>query len=266
MNSKLWIVVVALVLVGAACGGDDTATDASDDTGSDDEAATPADDGADDGDADSSGAPVDGDADSDWCQAVRSAADGEDGGIDVNLLGLTAEELEAQFTENVAIVERWESTAPPEIQSDVTTMADAFRTLVSLAEAAEWDLMVMGTDPAFIEAFETDELGAAADRIDAYSRDVCGVDLGVAAVDSLAGDGQTPSVPSGSSADDGDLVARFLEPFGLPPSFLSDDEQACVNEQLRQEFPDGMPDNLTITAEMGEMFERVASACDLAIT
>ena len=266
MMRRLASVAVAMGLVLAACGSDDEGQLASTTDGGDDAAAaTDAGDSGDDGEsaADDSGDGGDamtGDSGSDWCDAARAAAEGEDSGIEFNLLGLTPEELEARFDQNVAVVERWESTAPPEIASDVTTMADAFRTLVTLAEDAEWDLLALGTDPAFVEAFDDEELGAAADNIDAYSRDVCGVDLAMAGADSLGGASGVPTIPD---PVDGDIAAEFLQAFGLPPNFLDDDQLACVTAELEAEFPDGIPADLTLGPETIALFDEVGSACDI---
>ena len=262
--SKLWIVFVALALVAAACGGDENEADAQ--AGGDQLASTDADTGGagqtDDGAA--SGSSASGDPDSEWCRAVRSAADGEASPLDLDLLGLTPEELEARFTENVALIEEWEATAPPEIEADVTAMADAFRTLVSLADAAEWDLLVMGTDPAFLEAFDVGELGPAADRIDAYSRDVCGVDLGVSDVDGLGGGtSSTPSVPAVGA--DGDLADQVMGLFGLSADVLAPDQVDCLNEQLGQQYPDGIPADAVSNEAFFAAIDQISVTCDLSL-
>jgi hypothetical protein len=243
--------VMAVVLLASACGGDDEAELGS--VGNGETTTTDQDQAAGDGDDE----PVTGDAGSDWCDAIRDAADDEASPIDFDLLGLTPQEMEARLTENVAVLEDWEAKAPPEIDEQVNTMVDAFRTVVSRADEAEWDLATLATDPAFLGAFDAPELESAADDIDAYSRDVCGVDLGVAAVGT--GGVTTPSVP----ATEGGAATEFLETFGLPPNFLDDEQLACVTAELEATFPGGIPSELTLNAETIELFDTVGSACGI---
>ena len=268
MRNGLMILVVAVLLV-AACGSDDGDEVELGSTGGDVEETSSDDTGGDAAGGDGTGEDgtggdepdeaMTGDSGSDWCEAVRSAAAEEDSPLDFDLLGLTPEELEARFTENVAVLEEWEAQAPPEIESQVTTMVDAFRTVVSLAEEAEWDLMTLGTDPAFIEAFDSAELEAAADDIDRYSRDVCGVDLAGAGAGAGAAGGTDPSVPSAG----GDAASDFLETFGLPPNFLTEDQLACVTAELEAAFPQGIPEDLVLDAQTVELFNTVGAACGI---
>lgn len=261
---RVLMTIVVLALAAAACGGDDdgeiasTVDDAvaAEETTADDESA--GDGSTDDGQGDAA-EPATGDPGSDWCDAVRSAEQGEASPLDFDILGLSPEELEARFTDNIAVLEEWEAKAPPEISDQVTTLVDAFRTVVSLAEDAEWDLLALGTDPAFLAAFDTAELEAAADDIDRYSADVCGVDLGVAATG--ATESTMPTIPEPA---DGDAVAQFLAAFGLPPSFLTDEQTACLNRELEGAFPGGVPDEITISNETIELFDRLGATCGIA--
>lgn len=189
--------------------------------------------------------PVSGDSGSEWCDGIRS---GEDSGIGVDLFGATPEEIEAQFRQNVEAVERWESVAPPEIEDDVNLFADAFRTFVRLGEEADWDILAMAENPEFETAFDDPALDAASDRIDAYSRDVCGVDLGLGFDDGGAGDAPPP--PSGPPADQAEALLGL---FGLPADFLTEETRACLNEGIAEAFPDGVPE--VIDAESAAAFD-----------
>jgi hypothetical protein len=156
-------------------------------------------------------------------------------------------------------MERWEDMAPPEISSQVTTVADAFRTLVGRAEEANWDLAVLANDPDFFAAFDSPELGAAADDIDAYASDVCGVDL-----EAPVSDGASAPDASGSPAGD-DLASQFLAEFGLPSGFLTPDQLECVNAELEVAFPDGMPADFTLNEEAMTVFSDIGDACTLGL-
>lgn len=269
MTTKIAALLLAIGLVAAACGGDDEPELASADTSDTDaSAADDAGDGSpDDGAADETAAEatddnddepaMSGDSGSAWCDAIRSEPDS---GPDFNLLGLSPDQIEVTFTSNVAAIERWEDMAPPEISNQVTTLADAFRSLVGQAEEANWDLAVLANDPDFFATFDAPEIGAAADDIDAYARDVCGVDL-EAAIDDGA------SAPDASTAPAGDdLASQFLAEFGLPPGFLTPDQLECVNAELEVAFPDGVPADFTINNEEAlTTFSDIGDACTLGL-
>ena len=251
-SSKVLLVCLTLVVMAAACGdgeSDEVGSAAGDDTAAVDE--QPGSDDTEDSEA------MSGDGDSEWCDAIRTAADEAGSPLDLDLLGLSPDEVEARLKGNLDELERWEARAPAEIESQVTTLVDGYRTFLSIGDEAEWDLTAMATDPDFQAAFQNTDLIDAAAEVDAYSRDVCGVDLALDPTNT----GGTAVVPDGGDA--GDIATAFLEQFGLPPNFLTDEQLTCVNEQLAAAFPDGVPENLTLTPDNIEIFDAAGAACGI---
>jgi hypothetical protein len=255
------LALTVMALVAAACGGSgeeagsDTAPSAAPTT-----AATVAPTSTDAPDSDDQNVGSDddeqmtGDNGSEWCDGVRAGAE-EASPLEFNLLGLSPEQIEVRLTGNVALLEDWHAQAPPEIEDDVGILVDAFRTMVELAEEAEWDLVALGSDPAFAETFEDDDLERATDRIDAYSRDVCGVDLRA----SDPGQGTPPTLPTGGD----DAASQMLALFGIPSDVLPSDQVDCLNDELAAAFPDGLPEDLVLTEEIATLFDEIASTCEL---
>lgn len=249
----LIVSIAAVALIAAACGSDgEDALESAD--GSASETSEETEDGA-TTDADD---PVSGDTDSDWCVAARSAAESGESPLDLSLVDVDPAAIETRFTESLAVIEEWEDRAPPEIDGQVTTVAESFRALVAMADAADWDLMAIGTDPTFLATFDAPDLEAAANDIDRYTTDVCGIDLGVG-LD--AGPVADPSVPG---PGDGDLATEFLGKFGLPADFLTDEQLVCVTGELERAYPDGIPGELIIDEETGALFTTAAETCGFA--
>lgn len=78
--------------------------------------------------------------------------------------------------------------------------------------------------------------------------------------------GATSTTASGSSSLDLATVDvgaldEYLEAFGLPPNFLTDDQLDCLTGELDKAYPDGIPADLTITPETVEIFDQAGSAC-----
>jgi hypothetical protein len=252
--------LIATAVVLAACGSNDDSS-SSDDSGSD--ASTPvatSDASAtEQAEVDENGtdtASASGDSGSSWCDQVRAAASSDASSpINFDFFGLSSTEIEAQFTTNVQVLEGWARTAPSEIDGSVQTIVDAYRTFVELGDAADWDLNAMATDPAFASAFESAELTAATDAVDDYNRDVCGVDLRPEAEDAA---GATVPPPA-----DGDIVAEFLAGFGLPASFLTDDQRECMNAQLSVALPEGLGADFVLDDQLLAVFDEAAENCGI---
>ncbi len=259
MRRRLVAAAMALTLVAGACGSDDEGELGSAGTDATDDAQTSTDD-ASDGDGDDDGEAMTGDSGSDWCDAVRSAADGDASPLDFDVFTLTPDEIVARFNENMAELERWQDQAPPEIETQVGTLVGAFQTLNDKVNEAGGDLLSLGSDPEFLATFDAPELTAAADDIDAYSRDVCGVDLGV----DLGGDAGAPDVSVPPAGGGEDAATQLLEQFGLPLGFLDDDQIACINDELATAFPDGLPDDLLQSEDAFAVFDQVDAACGIS--
>ena len=71
-----------------------------------------------------------------------------------------------------------ESSAPDEIKADVTTVSEAFTSLISVFESANYDFTKLAQDPealAKLESFSGQEVQDASTRIEAYFSQVCGI-------------------------------------------------------------------------------------------
>jgi len=250
---RVLVAAVALALLAAACGSGDEAQVGSAPVTSDDQGTDGSTDATDD-----AGAAMTGDGDSEWCQAIREIQEsGEANPMDFGFTGLDPASMEAYFTGNLAMMDDWRNAAPPEIDQQVETMYGLYSSFIDLAEAAEWNVAAMGSDPEFMELVSDPAIEQAANDIDAYSRDVCGVDL-------IAVETPSPSVPAGD-ADASGLAGEFLGQFGLPPNFLSDQQLECLNGELAKAFPGGLPENLTLNAETLEVFDTAGAACGVGI-
>lgn len=226
---KVFVIAVGLMLVAAACGGGDSSSD----TQTSDTSTTTTTSGGDGGSGASdttttTAEQVSGDSGSTWCDRIREAQDNADENpINFNFFGMTPEQLEAQFETNLEIYEEWADIAPSEIDDDVDTILNAFRLWFERASALEWDFLALAEDAEFIAAFEDAAVVTAANNIDAYNRDVCGVDF-----TSIADPGGPPT-----TADVGDdPIAIALNAFQLPASLLSEDDIECLREQVGPEF------------------------------
>jgi hypothetical protein len=251
-SMRVLVAAVALALLAAACGSGDEAEVGSAPVTSDDEGADGSTETTDD-----AGAAMTGDANSDWCQAMREVQESGDANpMDFGFTGLDPASMEAYFTGNLAMMDDWRNAAPPEIDQQVETMYGLYSSFVDLAEAAEWNVAVMGSDPEFMELVSDPAVEQAANDIDAYSRDVCGVDLITI---------ETPgaSVPAAGGGDASGLAQEFLGQFGLPPNFLTDQQLECLNGELAEAFPDGLPEDLALTAETVEVFDTAGAACGI---
>lgn len=91
-----------------------------------------------------------------------------------------AGDVEEIMTNAGDAVEEMMDNAPAEIADDVEMMGDATKRMIDAFEAADWDLMAVATDEDFAaiaEELDSEELTAASDRISAYVKDECGIDL-----------------------------------------------------------------------------------------
>lgn len=263
----LLVLMLLLALVAAACGSDDSdsddaGADVSTDDGSDGDGAGDADQAdvqSDGGDSDDGGSdePMSGDGGSDWCTSVRNAAENpDDSPLSFDFMGLSADQLEDQFKQNLNVLEQWASRAPSEIDGDVDTIVGAYRTFIDLGDAADWDFMSMANDPAFEEAFDDDALDTASTRVDQYTRDVCGVDLGV--VGAAADTPTAPEIPA-----DADLVTQIFGIMGIPAGMIPDDIASCMNDSLEASgvFEDGFTTADLANEEVLDAIDDAADAC-----
>jgi hypothetical protein len=194
--------LMAGLLVFAACGDDDDDSNADDaaaaaeqsdaEGGADDEATedTEATEASDEeatedteaSDEEASGGGFSGDGSGDFCDFMADAQD------DVDFEGLdgsaTGDDLRAQFQEARDALDTAVDRAPDEIRGDVETLADAFVQLDDLLSEYDYDFTQLAAqaaeDPeafAEFEAIASDgRYTEAGERIEAYLTDVCGID------------------------------------------------------------------------------------------
>ncbi len=265
------VLVLTISLLAAGCGSDDgdsaggdeadetstdagtsDQTDASDQT---DETGQTQDGAASGQDSETSTPEVSGDSDSEWCGRIRAIAESDESSpLNFAFLGMTPAQLEEQFETNLEVMEEWADAAPPEIDADVDVVVDAYRTFVELGNEAAWDLQKMGTDPAFTEAFEDDALEAAAARVDAYSTDVCGLDLMTAAT--------TPPTTAGGGDD---LVTQLLVVLGLPPTLVAAEARVCMSGALEASgaFSEPIAPGYVPSAEQFDALSKAGTECGI---
>ncbi len=225
---RLIAVVLGLVLVASACGGGDSSSDTS-------TTATPTTAGGGGGDAadtttTTEAEPVAGDSGSTYCDLIRALEDEDaESPISFNFLGMTPEQLEAQFETIIAVYEEWADIAPTEIEEDVNILFSAFRALFERAKALNWNLLALADDPEFIGTFEDPAFETAANNIDAYTRDVCGVEFTTTADPGSAG-------PPATTDPGDDPIAIALNAFQLPAGLFSEDDIECLREEVGPEF------------------------------
>lgn len=214
-------VALALALIASACGGGEdgadspatTTTTAPTGGGTDGAAATTT----------TTVKPVSGDSGSTFCERVREAAASGESPLDFSFFGMSAEELEAQFSANLAVFEQWRDIAPSEIKDDANLVFDAYRTFVDRGNELNWDLEAMADDEVFNDGFDDAALDTASDNLENYTRDVCGVDL----------DEDFDPEPGAGDEDDGTL-GSLLDTLGIPIpiDFLSEDDLECMTTAL----------------------------------
>jgi len=263
MRQQRWIriltMVFALALLATACGGDDGESSATTTT------TTSAAAGGDGGEGDASSndtttttgaAPVSGDSGSSWCDQVRRASE-EDSPVDLNFLTASPAEIRASFEVLLGFFEDAAEIAPDEIDGDVDMVLAAYRLFVDKGNSANWDLFALAEDQEFISSFEDPALEEAANRIDAYNRDVCGVDF-TTFMESETGDAPPETVSD-------DPVEILLNSFGLPVDLFPAEAIECMREELGAEFEAKVTPDYVPSTEDIELLIAAVDACGIDI-
>ena len=121
-------------------------------------------------------------------------------------------------------------------------------------------LSVMADDPEFAGAFDNPTVTQAANRVDAYIREVCGVDF------TTLGDGGTATPPAGGGdVDADDPVGIVLNALQLPPSLFSEEQIACITDELGEEFVDSVTPDWTPTPEALDALFTAVEACGISL-
>lgn len=140
-----------------------------------------------------------------------------------------------------AAIDQLAKAAPSEIRDDVNLLKGAFGSLIELLEENDYDFFATVMDPANADklaALDSEEFNQAADRVNAYVKDRCGIDLdssGSSTDDTTGAGGEMPSDDSdgtipgmGDLGNMGDtLAALYADLFGI------DQERAkCLADKL----------------------------------
>lgn len=254
MTRRRIVILLAVVLsmIAAACGGGDSASDDGTTT------TTTSDSGSTGNDTTTTTEPerASGDSGSDYCERVRAAQDGEEDSLDFNLFGRTPAEIEAQFEANLEIFEGWRDLAPDAIKDDADVLLEAFRTIVDRGKELEWDLEAMAADEVF-NNFDEPAISQATANLDAYSRDVCGVDFSVSADPGTA--------PPSGNGDEDDPITIALNFFQLPAGFFSEEDVQCLRDELGSEFEASITPGWVPTQDDINLLLDALDACEIGI-
>ena len=126
----------------------------------------------------SGGTSADGEAD-EYCAALSGYKAATDAADPVLASGdATPEELETAFTSLSDHLDPMLETAPEEISADLELVVGKSRELIDALAANDYDLVVVGEDPANAEllaSLDSAEYTEATERIDDYGEATCGI-------------------------------------------------------------------------------------------
>lgn len=208
MPHRLALLLTALALVGAACGGgsdttatDDNAAPATDATTAPADVSTTSTAATTTTVEEQRNTPSGSGADSEYC--TRAQEDQTFEGFNV-----FSDDLEGEIERLLAMMAEAEAAAPDEIADDVRTLFNAFRELAALLAEYEYDLMAIPPDDPRLTGMDTPELEQAANNVAAY----CGIDI-----DASGGDDGAPTGGAGAFlVGDDELPEDFPEAL-IPP-------------------------------------------------
>ncbi len=74
-----------------------------------------------------------------------------------------------------------------------------------------------------------------------------------------------PDANDNDSSGSDSVTAEFLDRFfGLPPSFVTGSQRACMDAELAADFPNGIPADATFDDELVGKFDAAAEECNVA--
>lgn len=234
---RILMTVAVVLLVAAACGGDDSgsladAIDAqdsgsdggsSDDDSSDSSSDDAADDGGDDGGDDDEPGDFGAGSSSDFCNFNEDIESGLD---DLDIFGEVdgVRNAFAQLRDNI---DQAVGLAPSEIRDDVALLSEGIEAFVEVLEDYDYDFFAIPEDDPRLAALEDPQFDAASDRVNAF----CGFDD----TDDFDSSGDGDDVPDLGIPDD---EARAIVIQGLQTAFGWDAELAsCVVDELGLDDP-----------------------------
>lgn len=189
---KLLTILALAALLFAGCGGGD------DDGGNVDTAS--------EGTSGEADTDFSGEGGGDFCDlAKKYEEDFEDTGD-----ATTSDDIEKEFTELTAAIEKLADEAPGEIEDDAKKIADAFGEYNDLLKKYDYDFSKIPEDEASEISIENPDVEAASNRVESYFEKVCKMDSD--------GDGDTDGVIEDDSTDD------------TSTDSLPEDEQAPADE------------------------------------
>ena len=234
---RVWMILVVLALLGAACGGDGEGISigsggendsVSSDDGNDEAAGTDSED-----DETSSSADT-GDGGGDWCVRALELDDRLEVLDDADIP--TADLLRESFENADSLFDDLLDNPPAEIRGDVETSVEGFRLLVDALEDADFNFL--NVDLRAFDTLDDPKYDEAGDNIQQYLEDECGLepDDDDDSIDDFA------DPTDGDDSDDGDDLLDTDLPEGgtirdvmidsLESSGFSADEAGCLADQL----------------------------------
>lgn len=128
------------------------------------------------GDSDGGGAV----SETDFCGMIQDYKDKADS-FDSAFTQDDPKAVEEAFTTMQGVLQDLESAAPSEVKSDLETMVTTVDRMIAIFDKYEWDFTQLAMAPEFEELsadLDSEEMAMASDRLDAYSKDTCGIDAG----------------------------------------------------------------------------------------
>lgn len=262
MTRWMLAMVAAVALFAAACGGDSDGDDTAPETSAvvaddgDDTTATTAAEAAEGTSAPKDDIQVSGDPNSEWC-GLAASLQAQFDGVEADPFAFFSEEGMAMLND---ALDQAVQVAPPEIRSDVALSRDSFAEIEALLQANDYDLLSI--PQADFEAIDQSSQVAAADRIEAYNEQVCGIES-----DGTTSSGtEEPATDDGPSLGDSDAaVDAFVT--GLTGALPITEEQArCLADEL--DFA-SLAANGNFDPNDPELLDQVFAVlgvCDISIT
>lgn len=90
-------------------------------------------------------------------------------------------EIETAFTTMQGVLHDLDDAAPSDVKKDLDVMLSTVDRMISIFDKYDWDFTKLATAPEFEELsadLDSQEMSDASDRLDAYSKDTCGIDTG----------------------------------------------------------------------------------------
>ncbi|MGH9133917.1 MAG: hypothetical protein ACRDZZ_08285 [Ilumatobacteraceae bacterium] len=236
------MLVAALALVGAACGGDDDAS-------TDDAAESDSGDTGDNGDGGDDG----GSGGGEFCDLARGVEEGEDllEGVDFS----DPDAIEDAYRTMIDRINDASDSAPDEIRDDIELVIDRSEAVFEALEDADFN--ILDVDQSVLEDPEAE---AASERIDAYLDNECGITTD--SDDSDDTDDSDDSGDTGDTGDTGDVEGTIRDQLltQFTAMGMTEDQANCLVDNI--DFAEVAEGNVDDPTAFFELFE----TCDIDIT